>query len=637
VTLAWWAVTRPTVGNRVPPAHRNIPDAAQTVIPPVGDAWVSSAQPGLGLGGTLVLRTASRPVTRSYLTFSVAGVSGPITRATLRLWSVRADAQGVAIHAVHGSWDEESITAANAPAIGAAASKTGPIAGRVWASADVTRLVHGNGLVSFALTQVGSGNAEFGSREGAHSPELLVETQLTRYPYLTDVAGRNATVNFGTDQSNDSAVVTWGRVGAESCTAHTTMATKTSVMVNGVGEYQWKVLMSPLRPDTAYCYRPYFGTSQVDLLGTDPSPRFLTQLPAGSDKPFSFAVIGDWGQAYANGNRDQAGIMKQIAASGARFVLGTGDTGYPAGSQTSYGDLQQSGPNVSTVFGPRFWTVVGKSVPMFNSIGNHAPTSTFLTEWPADVVTASSGGQYQMESYCCVGGIAAKDYGTGWYAFDEGGARFYILDAAWDPANLGTGSQYRDDYGTHWAPGAQHDESTWLRNDLAAHPGQLKFAIFHYPLHSDQSSQPSDSYLDGPGHLEGLLNRYHVAIAFNGHAHIYQRNTAPPGGVISYVTGGGGAALMKIGGAGCARTDAYGIGWDPSSGTGSKCGSAPKPASATQVYHFLLVTVNGNTVTVRPTDAAGRSFDVQTYTFRPSAHTGELDTTHMEKNWEPPP
>ena len=84
MTLAWWAVTRPTVGNRVPPAQRNTPDAGQTAIPPVGDAWVSSAQPGLGLGGTLVLRTASRPETRSYLTFSVAGVSGPITRATLR-------------------------------------------------------------------------------------------------------------------------------------------------------------------------------------------------------------------------------------------------------------------------------------------------------------------------------------------------------------------------------------------------------------------------------------------------------------------------------------------------------------------------------------------------------------------------
>jgi hypothetical protein len=33
------------------------------------------------------------------------------------------------------------------------------------------------------------------------------------------------------------------------------------------------------------------------------------------------------------------------------------------------------------------------------------------------------------------------------------------------------------------------------------------------------------------------------------------------------------------------------------------------------VYHFLLVTVNGNTVTVTPTDEMGRTFDIQTYTF----------------------
>jgi hypothetical protein len=615
VTLAWWAATRPGAGNRVPPRERGVPDVAQIVFSPVADAAVSFARPGLVLGGAPVLRAASRPETRSYLTFSVAGVSGPVTRAVLRLWSDHGDVPGVAVHAVHEPWNENSITAANAPAIGDAASRTGPIAAGTWALADVTRLVSGDGLVSLAITQVGSGAAEFASREGAHPPELAIQTQLTRYPYLTDVAYGNATVNFGTDQSNDSAVVKWGRAGAESCAAHTTAATRTSVMVNGVGEYQWKALLSPLRPDTAYCYRPYFGSSQIGLLPAGPSPRFVTQLPPGSAKPFSFAVLGDWGQTYAYGNPDQADLMRRIAASGARFVIGTGDTGYPAGSQASYGDLQQSGQNISTVFGPQFWTVPGKSLPMFNSIGNHAPTSTFLTEWPADVVTSASRGQYQMESYCCVDKIAARDYVTGWYAFGEGDARFYILDAAWDPANLGTGGQYQDDYDTHWAPGAQHDEYGWLRDDLAAHPGALKFAVFHYPLHSDQASQPSDPYLDGPRHLEGLLSRYHVAIAFNGHAHIYQRNTAPPGGIVSYVTGGGGAALSTIGGAGCAPTDAYGIGWSPSSGTGSKCGSAPKPASATQVYHFLLVTVNGSTVTVTPTDEMGRTFDIQTYTF----------------------
>jgi len=449
--------------------------------------------------------------------------------------------------------------------------------------------------------------------EPAQSASLNPE--LTRYPYLTDVVGSNATVNFGTDTSKVSAVVKWGQVGVESCDTNTATATKTFIKVNGVSEYQWEAHLSPLQADTAYCYRPYLGTSQIDLLGSDQTPQFMTQVRAGSPEAFSFAVIGDWGKTYATGNPDQANVMQQIAASGARFVVGTGDTGYPAGSDTSYGDLQQTGQDISAVFGPQYWTVVGKSMPMFNAVGNHSPTSTFLRNWPSDVVAASAGGQFQMDSYCCIDGITAKSYGTAWYAFDEGNTRIYILDASWDPANLGTGSQYKDDYDAHWAPGAQQDEYTWLQNDLAAHSSELKFAIFHYPLHSDQSSQASDAYLDGAGSLEGLLSQYHVAMAFNGHAHIYQRNTAPPGGVISYVTGGGGAALSTIGGAGCAATDAYGIGWSTSSGTGSNCGSAPKPSSPSQVYHFLLVSVNGSTVTVTPTDELGQTFDVQTYNF----------------------
>jgi chitodextrinase len=39
------------------------------------------------------------------------------------------------------------------------------------------------------------------------------------------------------------------------------------------------------------------------------------------------------------------------------------------------------------------------------------------------------------------------------------------------------------------------------------------------------------------------------------------------------------------------------------------------------VFHFLLVTVDGSTVTVTPTDELGRTFDVQTYRF------GTADTT----------
>jgi hypothetical protein len=70
-----------------------------------------------------------------------------------------------------------------------------------------------------------------------------------------------------------------------------------------------------------------------------------------------------------------------------------------------------------------------------------------------------------------------------------------------------------------------------------------------------------------------------------------------------------------VGTAGCGSYDAYAIGWSPTKLKGYKCGAAPVPASASAVYHYLLVTVNGNQVTVTPTNENGQQFDVMTYNF----------------------
>ena len=84
--------------------------------------------------------------------------------------------------------------------------------------------------------------------------------------------------------------------------------------MNKIGEYQWKASV-PVAAATAYCYRVFLGTSPsgTNLLGSDPSPVFRSQLPAGSTAQFSFAVFGDWGQVDANGaNPDQSRVMSRI-------------------------------------------------------------------------------------------------------------------------------------------------------------------------------------------------------------------------------------------------------------------------------------------------------------------------------------
>jgi hypothetical protein len=252
------------------------------------------------------------------------------------------------------------------------------------------------------------------------------DLKLKRYPYLTDATSTSVIVNFGTDISATNAFVKWGPPG--NCTANTVTATRTFILVNGVSEYQWKASIPGLQPDTDYCYRPVFGSAQLDLLGTDGSPTFRTQIPPGSTAPFKFAVFGNWGKSLAAGNPNQANVISQVAQSGARFAVTGGDNAYEAGSQKDYGDLYQTGDNTSAVFGPNYWKVAGASVPLFATTGNHDHNnSVLLTNWPQDSVVAASGGRYQTDTYCCTNGTTQKDYPSTWYAFDVGLARFYVL------------------------------------------------------------------------------------------------------------------------------------------------------------------------------------------------------------------
>ena len=487
--------------------------------------------------------------------------------------------------------------------------------GKVTAYADTT--------VSMGVTYVYSvrardiaGNVSGMSSSVSVRLQASFDPHLTRAPYLTDLVNLHVAVNFATDQSVTTASVVYGPVGSGGCSLTTTVqASRITIQVGTVYEYQWKGDLT-LPATGTFCYRVYLGTT--DLLGANASPSFTTQVQFGSTESFSFAVFGDWGQVDANGdNAYQAGLMQQIAGSGVRFAVTVGDNGYPNGNQANYGDLQQVGQDTSAIFGPEMWTVPGSSIPIFTAVGNHGVSGvkhTDITTWTQATAVATSGGRYQNDVYCCVNGSFAANYGSEWYAFSAGNVRFYILDSAWGDTNGGTANPYANDALAHFAPGTP--EYNWLLNDLTTHPTQLKFAFSHFPFYSDNNTQTGDVYLQGATNLEGLLGSHGVQLVFNGHAHIYQRNKASAAGMpITYVTGGGGATPEPIGST-CSLNDAYGIGWSPTSQTGSKCGLGVAPTSAAQIYHFLKVTVSGTTVTVTPTDSTGRTFDVQTFTFK---------------------
>ena len=365
---------------------------------------------------------------------------------------------------------------------------------------------------------------------GAPDARASFSGSLRRYPYLTDLVRRNVTVNWATTTSTGSGTVRWGRAGGD-CATQQANASKTSITVGSTAEYQWKAHVAGLLRGKRYCYRVYAGST--DLLGSDASPVFRAQIPRRSTR-FSFAVFGDWGQVDGGGNNQrQSELMSEIASSGATFAVTTGDTAYPSGSQTNYGDLVHRGADTSTIFGPSFWTKAGDHIPLFNAQGNHGMNATTLVNWPQDQATATSHGTYRMETYCCANGTSSASYPSDWYAFNAGPARFYVLEASWANSNVGNADLYENDFDAHWT--ASRAEYQWLQHDLETTTSPCILAAWHHPRWSS-GLHGSDATFDP---FWQLLAAHGADVVLSGHDHDYER-FAPKQGVTEFVVGTGG-------------------------------------------------------------------------------------------------
>jgi hypothetical protein len=203
-------------------------------------------------------------------------------------------------------------------------------------------------------------------------------------------------------------------------------------------------------------------------------------------------------------------------------------------------------------------------------------------------------------------GSSHEDYASAWYAFDWSRARFYVLESAWADDSRA----YQSDFEAHWNGPVRGcpvcgRELEWLQRDLAAHADTpVKFAFLHYPFHVDNTAERSDDFLSGTQALEGVLAAGGVDVAFTGHAHVYERNHPQVGGLVTYVTGGGGGELSPINT--CSTFDAYAL------GDSSSC-HTEVPETPLAVFHFLLVTVANDAIIVTPTDALGAIFDPQVF------------------------
>ncbi|MFQ5601728.1 MAG: FG-GAP-like repeat-containing protein [bacterium] len=151
------------------------------------DSYVRSSRPNENNGPSpsLRVRKTSSVDRHSYLKFNVTGLTGAVQSAKLRLFVTDASRDGGTVYTVSNNylntttpWTEDGLVWVNAPTIsGQSLASIGGANLNQTVEVDVTSVVNGNGIYSFALKNSSSDIVIYSSKEGPVAPQLVVESQ----------------------------------------------------------------------------------------------------------------------------------------------------------------------------------------------------------------------------------------------------------------------------------------------------------------------------------------------------------------------------------------------------------------------------------------------------------------------------
>jgi PKD repeat protein len=143
---------------------------------PTDDAYVRSNFPDENSGGQTTIRAFKNLAeTNSYLKFSVAGVTGPVTSVTLRLYVVDGSSAAGKIYGVTDTlWSEGAITWSTRPSAGSLLASGGSAPVGTWVDFNLGSAVAGDGTYSFALKDGNDNAVWYSSKEGANAPQLVI-------------------------------------------------------------------------------------------------------------------------------------------------------------------------------------------------------------------------------------------------------------------------------------------------------------------------------------------------------------------------------------------------------------------------------------------------------------------------------
>jgi predicted MPP superfamily phosphohydrolase len=224
--------------------------------------------------------------------------------------------------------------------------------------------------------------------------------------------------------------------------------------------------------------------AQAPFTGTLSLPR--------RDASVRFAVIGDMGRD----SQGRSDVAKQVAALHDLFPF---DSAILLGDNV-YGSLAPG--EMAKKFETPYKPLLDAGVVFHAVLGNHDnPTERF----------------YELFN---MGGERYYTFRVPWgegSRLAEGGVRFFALDTG-----------YLD-----------KPQLDWLEKELSSSKEDWKVLFFHHPLYS--SGNTHGSALESRAILEPLFVKYGVSVVFSGHDHIYERIKPQKGGIVYWVSGGGGS------------------------------------------------------------------------------------------------
>lgn len=146
-----------------------------TVLTAAADTWVDASAPAANHGTASSLETDGSPVKRIYMSFDLAGITGDITAARLRLYNVDPSPAGGTVYLTSGDWAEGTLTYETVPATGLEVGSLSSVSAGQWYEIDLSSVAVDGGRVSLVIESTSTNGADYSSREGTKPPQLIVE------------------------------------------------------------------------------------------------------------------------------------------------------------------------------------------------------------------------------------------------------------------------------------------------------------------------------------------------------------------------------------------------------------------------------------------------------------------------------